>query len=193
MYASIQNIKTKTDEELKELKSFRVDDLYVGIESGWNEVLRHINKGNTIEEAKIHLLRLNDADISHMALLMFGVAGKDKGLENARLTAKFLNKTKSKLIWAGTLGLFEGTPLYREVEKGLFIPASEMEILLEEKELIGNIQLQGIPFYSVHPTNTIPVSGLLSRDKNKMIDMIDNGIDRFGRYALSKTFKRDSL
>lgn len=193
MYASIQNIKTKAEEELRELKASGIDDLYVGIESGSDEVLTRINKGNTVEEAKIQLQRLNDAGINHMALLMLGVAGKDKRLENARRTAAFLNETEPKLIWVGTLAIFQGTRLFEEVEAGLFTQASEMEILLEEKELIENIQLQNVPLYGVHPTNTVPVSGVLPWDKKKMIDTIDNGIERYGKDALSNTFNRATL
>ena len=52
MYASIQNIKAKTDEELKELRGLGINDLYVGIESGVEEVVSHINKGHSVEQAK---------------------------------------------------------------------------------------------------------------------------------------------
>ena len=193
MYASIKNIKAKTDEELKELRELRIDDLYVGVESGSDPVLEHINKGTSVEEAKKQLLRLRDAGIRHIANLMLGVAGKDRGLENARYTSDFLNKTEPRLIWVGTLAVFEGTKLFREVEAGLFIQASEKENLLEEKELINNIQLQNVSFYGVHPTNTVRVSGTLPRDKKSMIDEIDKGILYYGDEVLSKTFQRATL
>jgi radical SAM superfamily enzyme YgiQ (UPF0313 family) len=41
MYASINNIKTKTDEELKELRSLKINDLNIGVESGLPEVLEY--------------------------------------------------------------------------------------------------------------------------------------------------------
>ena len=118
MYASIQNIKAKTDEELKELRGLGINDLYVGIESGVEEVVSHINKGHSVEEAKKQLARLNKFNITHMALLMLGVAGKGNGERNAKQTAKFLNETKPGLIWVGTLGVFEGTKMYEEVKEG---------------------------------------------------------------------------
>lgn len=51
MYSTIQNIKSKTDEELKELKALGINDLYVGIESGLDEVLVNIKKGHTIQRS----------------------------------------------------------------------------------------------------------------------------------------------
>ncbi len=193
MYASIQNIQSKSDEDLKELKACGINDLWVGVESGWNQVVLDIKKGYTVKEAKTELARLNAAGINHMAGLMLGVAGKDKGLENAKLTAAFLNETKPKLIWAGTLGLFEGTPMANDAKKGLFLSASEIEILEEEKELIRSINLNNIPFYGVHPTNTLPVIGALPKDKQKMIDKIDLGINELGEERLSDSFQRKSL
>jgi len=193
MYASIQNIQSKSDEDLRELKNCGINDLWVGVESGWNQVVLDIKKGYTVEEAKTELARLNAVGINHMAGLMLGVAGKGRGLENAKHTADFLNETKPKLIWAGTLGLFKGTPLSKEAENGLFVPASEIEILEEEKALIKSINLENVPFYGVHPTNTLPVFGILPMDKGKMIDTIDSGISLLGEDALSNSFQRDSL
>lgn len=193
MYASIQNIQSKSDEDLKELKACGINDLWVGVESGWNQVVLDIKKGYTVDEAKTELARLNAVGINHMAGLMLGVAGKDKGLENAKQTAAFLNETKPKLIWAGTLGLFEGTPMANDAKNGLFLPASEIEILEEEKELIRSINLENIPFYGVHPTNTLPVIGDLPNDKQKMIDKIDIGISELGEERLSDSFQRNSL
>lgn len=190
MYASIQNIKSKTNEELVELRALGINDLYVGIESGSDEVITKINKGHTIQEAKEQLQRLNKANINHMALLMLGVAGKNKGIENAKITAEFLNVTKPKLIWVGTLGVIPGTELHQEVKAKSFIEASEIEILNEEKTLIENIKLENIPFYGVHNTNSIPVVGMLPRDKEKMLMTLKNGILNFDEEKFKKTFKR---
>ncbi|CAB5101088.1 COG1180: Radical SAM, Pyruvate-formate lyase-activating enzyme like [Olavius algarvensis associated proteobacterium Delta 3] len=193
MYASIKDIRAKTDQELADLRRLGINDLYVGVESGWDDVLAHINKGHTIEEARHQLGRLHRAGINHIANLMLGVAGAGNGMENARLTAEFLNQTAPCLIWVGTLAIFEGTELYAEMEQGVFVSASEMEILEEEKELIRNIELDNVRFYGVHPTNAVRVSGVLPRDKQRMIDAIDNGIEGYGEEALSATFHRESL
>ena len=192
MYASIQNIKSKTDEELVELQKLGINDLYVGVESGIDEVLANINKGHTLEEAKVQLERLNKANIGHRALLMLGVAGQGNGQVNAIETAKFLNETKPNLIWVGTLGVFEGTQMAKDVQEGKFVEATEIENLMELKTLINNIELENVPFYGVHTTNVIPVLGVLPRDKEKMLRQIDEGIEKLGADYLSTTFRRDS-
>lgn len=193
MYASIRDIKAKTDHELIELRNIGINDLYVGVESGWNEILEHINKGHSIAEATHQLNRLNRAGIDHIANLMLGVAGIGNGLENAHLTAGFLNQTRPSLIWVCTLAIFEGTELHTEMAQGTFIPATELEILEEEKALINAIELDNVRFYGVHPTNTVRISGRLPQDKQKMIAAIDEGIKNFGEKKLATAFARTSL
>ena len=193
MYASIIDIKAKSDHELIELRNLGIYDLYVGVESGWDEVLEHINKGHSVAEATQQLDRLNRAGINHIANLMLGVAGIGNGLENAHLTAEFLNQTRPNLIWVGTLAVFEGTELHTEMAQGTFIPATELEILEEEKALINAIELDNVRFYGVHPTNTVRISGRLPQDKQRMIATIDEGIKKFGEKTLATAFARTSL
>ncbi len=97
MYASIRNIQSKSDQDLEELRRRGINDLYVGIESGWDQVLTRINKGHTAAEAKHQLDRLHRAGINHVANLMLGVAGSGSGRENARITADFLNHTEHQV------------------------------------------------------------------------------------------------
>ncbi|MDJ0782135.1 MAG: radical SAM protein [Desulfosarcinaceae bacterium] len=193
MYASIRDIKAKRDEELGELKDLGVNDLYVGIESGWDMVLERINKGHSAADAKEQLERLNRIGIHHIANLMLGVAGMGNGIENARHTAKLLNQTQPSLIWVGTLAIFEGTALHMEMEQGSFLPATELEILAEEKALIDAITLENVRFYGVHPTNTVRVSGTLPQDRRAMLAAIDAGIEKVGVETLSAAFARSSL
>ncbi|MBS3755724.1 MAG: radical SAM protein [Desulfobacterales bacterium] len=193
MYASIQNIAAKSDEDLVELKVLGVNDLYVGIESGYEKAVSFINKGYTIDEARKQLKRLNKDGIRHAELLMLGVAGAGEGITNARETAKILNETMPFLVWVGTMGVFEGTELQPDVMRGDFKVATEREILVEEKELIKNLDLNGTALYGVHPTNTARVSGLLPRDKNRMIATIDQALEGTAPDFLASQAERKSL
>lgn len=193
MYASISNIRSKSDQDLIELKEAGINDLYVGVETGWDRIVEDINKGHTEDEARQQLERLNRVGIRHIASLMLGVAGKGKGLENARHTAAFLNHTRPVMIWIGTLAVFKGTELYEKMAEKTFIPPTEGEILEEEKALIQAIDLDDVMVYGVHPTNTVRVSGRLPKDRQAMIDAIDRGIGQLGAQALTRVFARTSL
>jgi len=163
------------------------------LETGFAPALDEINKGHTHREAYFELERLNAVGIRHNTGLMLGVAGKGLGIENAKATAKLLNKTKPKLIWAGTLGIFEGSELSNRVKNGVFIPATELEILEEEIELIRSLELDNVSFYGVHPTNTASTYGVLPRDKEKMIQKISKTIEELDYQTLNQHTERYSL
>lgn len=193
MYASIRNIKSKTDEELGELRDVRINDLWVGLESGNDDVIQHLNKGYTLSDAQQQLERLNRVGIRHNSIFMLGAAGRGKGIQNAVDTARLINRTQPKLVGVTTLGCFEGSKLAEEVGQKLFTPATELEILEEEKKLIELIEVKNIPFYGSHPINTAYVAGMLPADKEDMIQTIDDSIKSADEAFLSSSAIRSSL
>lgn len=193
MYASIQNIKSKSDFDLKELSDLRINDLYIGVESGIPDVVASINKGYRFEDAKDQLNRLTVAGINHISNLMLGIAGEGRGEENARMSADFFNETKPKNIWIGTTTAHEGTPLFEQIKSGTFKPATELEILEEEKSFINQLNLEGARIFADHPTNSIKTSGWLPKDRQKIIDKINCGIEEWGIDKLSQVLDRSTL
>ena len=75
MYASVKNIRSKTDAELRMLRGLGINELNVGVESGLDDALARMNKGYTAEQAFYELGRLRDAGIDYGANIIFGCAG----------------------------------------------------------------------------------------------------------------------
>ena len=91
-YASIQNLKAKSLEDLKLLKSVGYDELYVGLETAYAPAVKLINKGFTVEEAYENIGKLKEAGMKYSALLMLGIGGKGHSKESVEATAALLNK-----------------------------------------------------------------------------------------------------
>ncbi len=193
MYASINNVKDKSDEDLMAIKDMRINDLWMGTETGNAQAIIDINKGNTLDEAKEQLLRLNKFGIRHDDGYMLGIMGNGKGIENDVDTANFINQTKPSIIWFGTLGLFEGSEMHSDMLNGKFIPATELEILEEEIKILELIDLENVPFYGIHPTNSSSISGVLPRDKNKMIAQLKHYIATADKEFLNSAKERKTL
>lgn len=193
MYASIRNIKSKTDEELRELQDLRINDLWIGLESGSDEVIQHMNKGFTLQQAYKQLDRLNTIGIRHNSIFMLGAAGRGKGIQNAIDTATLINRAKPCLVGVTTLGFFDGSKLSEEVAENIFIPATELEILEEEKKLIELIEVDNIPFYGSHPINAAYVAGMLPHDKEDMIATINDSIEAADESFLNSSAMRSTL
>lgn len=176
MYASVKNIMGKTDEELRQLRALRINELNIGIESGMDEVLKHLNKGFTLEEARTQLKRLNAAGIDFSANIILGAAGAEKWMENAAASALLLNEVRPYLIFLATLHVDAGSLLYDELKAGTFSENTLGQNIQEELELLRRLDLDGTAFYGLHTSNVIPVAGTLPEDKDRLIDMLEKGM-----------------
>ena len=134
MYASIKNIRGKSDEDLKRLRALGINELNIGVESGLGDALLRMNKGYTAEQALHELKRLNAAGMDYGANIIFGCAGKGRSEENAEATAQLMNETKPYLIFTGTIHADPGCPLYEDMQKGAFLESTFGEYLDEEEQ-----------------------------------------------------------
>lgn len=176
MYASIKNISGKTDEELRELRKLKINELNVGLESGMDEAIRKLNKGFTLEEARTQLKRLNNAGIDFSVNIILGAAGSGKYKENAIATSKLLNEVNPYLIFIATMHVDPGSVLLDEMKAGTFVENTLGDNLLEELELLKRLDLQKTTFYGLHTSNVIPLVGTLPTEQDKLIERLENGI-----------------
>ena len=172
MYASINNIRGKTDDQLKELRRLGINELNIGVESGLDEALKYMNKGYTAEEAVCQLDRLKEAGIDYGANIIFGCAGPDKRTENAVATAELLNKTKPYLIFTGTLHADPGCPLYDDMKAGTFTENTFGQYLEEEELLLSLLELEDCYYFGLHPSNVVTMHGMLNKDRERMMTEI---------------------
>ena len=194
MYASIRNIINKTDKELKELKEeYRINDLYIGVESGHDESLKFLNKGYDLKEAKRQFRRLDDAAINYIQLFMLGTLGRGRSTESARASAELINKTNPSIVWVQAMRAFPESELEAKIQSGEFTPAYELEILEEEREIIRLIDEKNIQFLGIHPINSVTVAGNILTERQDMIDEINQSIKSIGVEQLKHVVKGTRL
>ncbi|MCR5174567.1 MAG: radical SAM protein [Oscillospiraceae bacterium] len=193
MYARTDNVASKSDDDLKMLKEAGVNDLYIGVECGLNDVLEKLNKGYSADETKAQCLRLNAVGIRHCDLLMLGTAGKGRGLECARATAALENELKPGKILINTMSAFVGTRLDEDIRTGEFIPASEKENLEEEREFLAGLELPDCYFWALHPLDSVKLDGILREEKGRMLDELTWSIDHVNENAISRTSRTGTL
>ena len=128
-YASVRNILAKTPEQLRELAGLGYSGLNVGLETGLDDVLAFMDKGNTLDEAREALGRLNEAGIPFTLNLVMGLAGAGRGIENALANAAIVNEVQPQLIIVTALNVWPGTKLFDYVEAGTFTPPTLREII----------------------------------------------------------------
>ncbi len=176
MYASIKDIEKKSDQELKMIKEAGISDLYIGVESGNQEALEFINKGNTVKEAIREMKRLDKYGYYYYAMVLTGLMGQgsEKALENGRLTGEMLSQVNCRGIFPMSVTLVRGTELWEMAQRGEFKEASEYDRLIELKSLIENLKpASSALLSSAHNSNTMFIKGILPRDREEMLAEIE--------------------
>ena len=177
MDATVTNIAEKTDDELQALYTAGVRGLYLGIETGLDDVLRFMCKDHDLQQAYAQISRMKQFGLIFNAHIMTGIAGKGRGLENAEATAEFLNRTQPAKLINFSIFHHKRAPLYRDVEAGRFVPADEIENLREERRLLELLEVPELRYDGFHDVVVQQrFRGTLPRDKEKLLAQVDKTI-----------------
>ena len=111
-YASPTSIRVRTDEELQTLRAKGLTMVYLGLESGCDEVLTFMRKGHTAADivAMGQKVRRNGIALSVTAIT--GLGGPELLEEHAIKTAEAFNAMNPEYIGMLTLMVPKGVPLY---------------------------------------------------------------------------------
>jgi len=178
-YCLPRNIKNKTVEELKELRALGLSLIYIGAESGDNTVLSKINKGETFESTKDAILKAKAAGIKSSVMIINGMGGKEYSRQHAIASAELVNQTQPEYL--ATLVLFFSGDKTK-VEAGFdnqFTPLNTAELCQEMRLFIEHTQLEKTIFRSDHVSNHLVLKGILGKNKQNMLDDIDDAIEHF--------------
>lgn len=185
MDATVTSILRKTDDELKMLYENGVRHLYIGIESGIDDVLKFMNKDHNIQEAYEAIERLHAAGMIYDAHIMTGVAGHGRGMENAEALARFLNSTYPAYVVNFSMFLSKEVPLYKDIENGSFKPADEVENMKEEYRLLEMLACgeenasYKIKYDGFHDYIRVRTRGTLPDDRERMLSHLKQEIESF--------------
>ncbi|MFW9987463.1 MAG: radical SAM protein [Candidatus Odinarchaeota archaeon] len=184
-YAHAKDIIRKSDEDLKRIADSGFTMVYVGIESGDDEVLKACKKGTTQDEFALAAQKCHKAGIAWSGIFLLGLAGNDpeKSRKHAIESAKLINRMAppTPITWyisPLTLRVTPGSELWTQQENGEFHPCSSTQILEELYTMIKHTSdnLQKCIFNTNHASNYLNLKGELSRDKNQFLKTIEMGI-----------------
>ncbi|MEI6564054.1 MAG: radical SAM protein [bacterium] len=177
VYATGTGIIAKTSDELRVLRALKLHTLYLGLESGDEETLRRVSKGETVEvmvEAG-RLAQANGLKISVMILL--GLGGVERTHPHAVETAMALNRMQPRLLSALRIVPVPGTELHDEIVAGRFKPLTELQVVQELRQMVQHLELTNTVFRANHTSNPIPLEARFGRDKGRLMAELDALID----------------
>lgn len=175
-YANPKDILSKTPEELKALKDAGLKLLYVGVESGDEEVLQMACKGETVETTTKGLLKAKEAGIKLSVMILNGLGGLKYSEQHAINSAKILNTIQPEFASVLVLSFPYGMDHYIAKFKGNYAPMTITDLLREMEIFISNTELLGTIFRSNHASNYLVLSGVLPQAKNHFLELLRTAI-----------------
>lgn len=176
-YGGPLDILRKTPEELQLLKQAGLQMIYLGIESGDDEVLARVQKGVNSDQMIAAGQKVLAAGMKLSAMLVLGLGGKELSSQHARGSARVASRINPTMLSALTLMLHSGTPLRNAADKGSFQPLSPYDFIVELKELLENLVMTSpCIFRSNHVSNLLPLAGTLPEDKAKLLEEAAEGV-----------------
>ena len=187
-YGSPKSILTKTPEQLKLLRSLGLKMIYLGLESGCDDVLTHINKGVCVDDIVRAGQMVKDAGMKLSVTAISGLGGTEKWREHAIGTADAFSRMKPDYIGLLTLMFEGGTPLQKEWEEGKFQLLTAPQVAQETLLLLEHIDSEGSIFRSNHASNYLTLKGTLNQDREALCNKLRRALE--GEIGYKKEYFR---
>lgn len=175
-YANGYNITVRSDAELKELFDNKLKLLYIGLESGSQEILTQCRKKSTAQEMIQAVNRAQKSGIKASVIVLLGLGGRQHSKVHVRDTIKAINEMQPNFLSFLCLMLIPGTPLYADAQRGKFQELKARELLEQSYEIIKGLELKKTIFRSNHASNYLSLEGILPRDKEQLLIVLRQAI-----------------
>lgn len=177
VYASPRSILLKTQEELQLLKSKGLTMVYLGIESGDDEILLKVNKGANSKELIDAGRKIKDSGIKLSCTLISGLGGVENWKNHAINSAKVINLINPDYLGLLTLMTPDDAPIYEEIKKGNLMLLNPKEVMQEIYELVKGLDLTNCIFRSNHASNYAPLAAVLGEEKERLLSDIEGFLE----------------
>ncbi len=178
IYADGKDINDKSEDELRELRRLGLGIVYMGLESGDDRVLERVRKRDRSEYMIEAAVRDTRCGLLTSVIVLLGLGGMEGSRDHAVKSARAVSLMGPDYLSALTLMVVPGTPLYREQEAGEFILPDQRGLLEELRLFLEGCELTGCVFRTNHASNYLPLGGVLSRDREELIKVIDSAVQR---------------
>ena len=174
-YCRSHTAARKSVEELKMLKESGLTRIHIGMESGYDPLLKFMSKGVTAAEHIEGGKRIKEAGISLCEYVMPGLGGNRWSNEHAEETAKVINQINPDFVRLRSLHVVADTDLFEMTRKGEFNPIGDEDVLKEIRKFIETLDGIESTIVSDHILNLFEeLNGNLPDDKYMLLRIIDN-------------------
>ncbi|PHR85035.1 MAG: radical SAM protein [Colwellia sp.] len=193
-YCLPRNLTNKTVEQLSELQALGLKLMYVGCESGDDEVLKIIEKGETYNSSLIALNKIKQAGMKSSVMILNGLGGPALSQQHAINSARLMNEAQpdylSTLVVSFPLGEERFAKGFTDRQHQPFRLLNQLELFQEMKLLLSELALEKTVFRSDHASNYLVLKGVLGKDKEKLVNTVQMALDQSGNIPIRQEWER---
>jgi radical SAM superfamily enzyme YgiQ (UPF0313 family) len=188
-YCLPRNLRKKSVDELKELADAGLRMAYVGCESGDDEVLARVNKGETYESSLSALDKLGQAGITRSVMILNGLGGTTLSEQHADNSARLMNAAQPEFLSTLVVSFPMGETRFREGFTD-FQPLNQQQLFVEVERLLSGLELRDTVFRSDHASNYLVLKGALGADKPRLLAQVRQAIEQPQQARLRQDWQR---
>ena len=173
-YGTASDVLRKSEEELKALAQAGLEMVYLGAESGDNEILLQIKKGQTAAELIEAGRKLKRCGIKTSVTLISGLGGPEGMEKHALGSAKLINEMNPEYAAILSLQLREDSPMAQEVLRGERRLLTADQTVEETEIFLNAIDSPGTIFRSNHASNYVSLAGVFNDDIPEMLEQLED-------------------
>ncbi|WP_028773349.1 radical SAM protein [Shewanella waksmanii] len=189
-YCLPRNLTNKTPEQLARLRELGLSLLYVGCESGDDEVLTRIEKGETFASSLLALQKIKAAGIKASVMILNGLGGRQLSEQHAINSAKLMNQAQPEYLLTLVVSLPLGQQRMDQGFDGQFQLPDQHGLFSEMRLLMANLELERTIFRSDHASNYLVLKGTLGRDKSRLLAEIEQALLQPNTVSLRQEWQR---
>ena len=174
-YCLPRNLRKKSQAEIDELAAAGLKMVYVGAESGDDQVLAAVDKGETYATTCESLDKLGAAGIIRSVMILNGLGGKALSMQHAENSARLANAMQPEYLSTLVVSFPQGEERFRAGFPG-WEPLDQHALFVEMERFLSCLELKRTVFRSDHASNWLELKGTLGADKERLLAQVRQAI-----------------
>ncbi|QSX06976.1 radical SAM protein [Sedimentibacter sp. zth1] len=171
-YCSANDLINKSSKDLAIIREAGLSMLYIGVESGSDNVLSYVNKGANSSQMIEGCGKAKNTGYILSCMIISGLGGKKYFQEHAIESARVISAINPDYFGLLSLTLDKESDLMKDIEDKRFILLSPKEIVEENIIMLKNLELTNCIFRANHISNHVILKGTLNKDKEILLNKL---------------------
>ena len=164
LYANGSSIIAKSAEQLAKLKELKLNTLYLGLETGDDDLLKLVRKKEAVDTMVEAAVLAQSCGLRCSVMVLLGLGGKEMTAMHSEKTAAALNRMQPRLLSFLRFIELPQTKMFERYES-----LTEYDAVKELYDIMERLDLKRTVIRANHSSNPVPLEGRLYQDKSRLL------------------------